>query len=147
MNVKGNYTLSSFFTKAEGPFTVVLKNVFVKGNASLAVERDGRLRTKDIKMDITFKDMAMDFQNLGMDPQIQNQIHPLTRNRFLFAVYIQQVCGAVFFRDSSIQLRLLFSMLSNRYCLARRMFKFVKKLMQILKNCRAIIDFQILYLH
>lgn len=68
MNVKGNYTLSSFFTKAEGPFTVVLKNVFVKGNASLAVERDGRIRTKDIKMDITFKDMAMDFQNLGMNP-------------------------------------------------------------------------------
>lgn len=65
MNVKGNYTLSSFFTKAEGPFTVVLKNVFVQGNASLGVERDGRIRTQDIKMDISFKDMAMDFQNLG----------------------------------------------------------------------------------
>lgn len=66
MNVKGNYTLTSFFSKAEGPFTVVLKNVFVQGNASLAVERDGRIRTKDIKMDISFKDMAMDFQNLGI---------------------------------------------------------------------------------
>lgn len=66
MIVKGNYTLSSFFTKAEDKFTVILKNVFVKGNASLAVERDGRIRTKDIKMDISFKDMAMDFQNLGL---------------------------------------------------------------------------------
>ncbi|KAJ6647740.1 hypothetical protein Bhyg_02963, partial [Pseudolycoriella hygida] len=65
MNVKGNYTLSSFFTKAEGPFTIVLRDVFVKGNASLAVERDGMIRTKDIEMDISFKDMAVDFQNLG----------------------------------------------------------------------------------
>lgn len=69
MDVKGNYTLSSFFTKAEGPFTIVLKDVFVKGNASLAVERDGRIRTKEIKMDITFRDMAVDFQNLGISFQ------------------------------------------------------------------------------
>lgn len=65
MNLRGNYTLSSFFSKAQGPFTVVLRNVVVKGNASLAVERDGRLRTKDIQMDITFGNMALDFQNLG----------------------------------------------------------------------------------
>lgn len=66
MNVRGNYTLSSLFTKAQGPFTIVLRNVFVKGNASLAVERDGRIRTKDIQMDISFGNMAVDFQNLGM---------------------------------------------------------------------------------
>lgn len=65
MLVRGNYTLSSFFSKAEGPFTVILKNVLVKGNASLAVERDGQIRTQDISMDITFSDMSMDFQNLG----------------------------------------------------------------------------------
>lgn len=65
MIVKGNYTLSSFFTKAEGPFTIILKNVVVKGNASLAVERDGHIRTQDIRMDIVFSDMSMDFQNLG----------------------------------------------------------------------------------
>lgn len=65
MTVKGDYTLASFFTKAEGPFTVILKDVFVMGNASLAVERDGKIRTQDIKMDITFSDMTMDFQNLG----------------------------------------------------------------------------------
>lgn len=65
MTVMGNYTLSSFFSKAEGPFTVILKNVYVKANASLTVERSGKIRTQDINMDITFSDMAMDFQNLG----------------------------------------------------------------------------------
>lgn len=80
MNVKGNYSLSSFFTTANGPFTIVLKNVFVKGNASLAVERDGRIRTKDIKMDISFKDMAVDFQNLGIWSSFYNTIHVSTLN-------------------------------------------------------------------
>ncbi|XP_030373338.1 uncharacterized protein LOC115623229 isoform X2 [Scaptodrosophila lebanonensis] len=65
MLVKGSYTLSSFFSKANGPFTVLLKNVMVKATATLAVERDGHLTTDHIKMDITFADMAMDFQNLG----------------------------------------------------------------------------------
>ncbi|KAG4066754.1 hypothetical protein HA402_012821 [Bradysia odoriphaga] len=65
MNVRGNYTLSSLFSKTHGPFTIVLRNVFVKGNASLGVERDGKIRTKDIQMDISFGNMAVDFQNLG----------------------------------------------------------------------------------
>ncbi|XP_036328078.1 uncharacterized protein LOC118740587 [Rhagoletis pomonella] len=67
MNVKGSYTLSALFTRANGPFTVVLKNVYVKANAGLAVEKkDGHLTTEHIKMDITFRDMSMDFQNLGL---------------------------------------------------------------------------------
>ncbi|XP_055636099.1 uncharacterized protein LOC129775402 [Toxorhynchites rutilus septentrionalis] len=65
MQVKGNYTMSTFFNRAEGPFTVVLKNVLTKGNVSLGVERDGKVRTQDISLDITFDDMSMDFQNLG----------------------------------------------------------------------------------
>ncbi|KAL7741109.1 hypothetical protein ACLKA6_018142 [Drosophila palustris] len=65
MLVKGNYVLSSFFSKANGPFTVILKNVYVRGSATLMVESDGHLTTDQIKMDITFGDMAMDFQNLG----------------------------------------------------------------------------------
>lgn len=65
MLVKGNYVLSSFFSKANGPFTVILKKVYVRGSASLMVESDGQLTTDQIKMDITFGDMAMDFQNLG----------------------------------------------------------------------------------
>ncbi|XP_064542049.1 uncharacterized protein LOC135431061 [Drosophila montana] len=65
MLVKGNYILSSFFSKTNGPFTVVLKKVYVRGSATLGVERDGHLTTEQIKMDITFGEMAMDFQNLG----------------------------------------------------------------------------------
>lgn len=63
--VKGDYTLSSLFTKASGPFTVTLKNVVIKGNATLGVERDGQIRTQNIIMDMGFSDMSMDFQNLG----------------------------------------------------------------------------------
>lgn len=63
--VKGDYTMRSFFSTANGPFTVVLKQVYVQCTASLAVERDGHLTTEQIKMDITFSDMTMDFQNLG----------------------------------------------------------------------------------
>uniref|UniRef100_A0A182IWH2 Hemolymph juvenile hormone binding protein n=1 Tax=Anopheles atroparvus TaxID=41427 RepID=A0A182IWH2_ANOAO len=63
--VNGNYTMSTFFNRAEGPFTVLMKNVLTKANVSLAVERDGTLRTKDIELDIAFDDLAMDFQNLG----------------------------------------------------------------------------------
>lgn len=64
--VKGDYTMSSLFTKANGPFTVILKNVVVKGNATLGVERDGQIRTQNIVMDMGFTDMSMDFQNLGL---------------------------------------------------------------------------------
>uniref|UniRef100_A0A182VQ84 Hemolymph juvenile hormone binding protein n=1 Tax=Anopheles minimus TaxID=112268 RepID=A0A182VQ84_9DIPT len=65
ITVNGNYTMSTFFNRAEGPFTVLMRNVLTKANVSLAVERDGTLRTKDIELDIAFDDMAMDFQNLG----------------------------------------------------------------------------------
>lgn len=63
--MKGDYTFTSLFTKASGPFTVTLKNVVVKGNATLGVERDGQIRTQSIIMDMGFSDMSMDFQNLG----------------------------------------------------------------------------------
>lgn len=66
MFVKGNYTLSSFFTSANGPFTIILKKVVAKCNATVGVERDGKVRTEDIAIDLGFADMTMDFQNLGM---------------------------------------------------------------------------------
>lgn len=82
MDVKGNYTFSTLFSKADGPFTIVLRNVFVKGNASLAVGRDGRIRTKDIKMDISFGGMSVDFQNLGMDSGIKFELLSFHELRF-----------------------------------------------------------------
>ncbi|XP_017004153.2 uncharacterized protein [Drosophila takahashii] len=66
MLCKGQYTMSSFFSKGSGPFTVVLKNVYAEATAFLAVERDGHLAVDRIKIDITFSDMTMDFQNLGL---------------------------------------------------------------------------------
>lgn len=65
MIIKGNYTLKSFFSSANGPFIVVIKNVIANGNASVAVERDGKVRTQDISMDMSFSDLTTDFQNLG----------------------------------------------------------------------------------
>ncbi|CAO1299965.1 unnamed protein product [Diamesa hyperborea] len=65
LTLNGSYTLSSLFTRSQGPFTITLKNVFVNGNATIGVERDGKLRTQNISIDITFTDMNMDFKNLG----------------------------------------------------------------------------------
>lgn len=62
---KGNYTLKSFLSTASGPFIVILQKVLITGTATLAVQRDGHLLTDHIKMDVTFADMTMDFQNLG----------------------------------------------------------------------------------
>lgn len=57
--------MSTWISSSKGPFTVVLKNVFVEAKANLAVEVDGKLRAQDINMDITFSDISMDFKNLG----------------------------------------------------------------------------------
>lgn len=65
MLISGNYSLSSLFSSAKGPFTVTLKNVVAKGNASVAVERDGKIRTQDISMDMGFSSLTTDFKNLG----------------------------------------------------------------------------------
>ena len=37
----------------------------IDGNASVGVERDGKLRTQHTNIDVTFSDMTMDFKNLG----------------------------------------------------------------------------------
>lgn len=65
MTVKGSYTLSSLFSSAQGPFTVILKNVIARAVANLEIQTDGSLCTEQINMDLTFSDMTMDFQNLG----------------------------------------------------------------------------------
>lgn len=65
LDVYGNYTLSTFFSKSEGPFTVKLKDVFVQAVARLEVEREGYLEAQEMDMDITCKDIAMNFERLG----------------------------------------------------------------------------------
>lgn len=65
MRVVGNYTLSSLFSSTDGPFFVTLNHIVATGNASIAVEVDGVIRTQNILMDINFGNLTMDFQNLG----------------------------------------------------------------------------------
>ncbi|XP_019876026.2 uncharacterized protein LOC109603954 [Aethina tumida] len=65
LHVKGNYTLTSWFSRAEGPFTVDLSDVFVMATANLEVDRLGQLEAQDMIMDMSFKDISMDFKNLG----------------------------------------------------------------------------------
>lgn len=65
LNVLGNYTLSTWLSKSLGPFTVKLTEVYVKAVARLEVERSGQLEAQEMDMDITFKNIDMNFERLG----------------------------------------------------------------------------------
>lgn len=64
--VNGNYTLGTWLAKYAGPFTVKLKDVFVQGISRLEVNRVGQLEAQEMKMDITFKNIDMNFEGLGV---------------------------------------------------------------------------------
>lgn len=72
--VLGNYSLKTWISRSEGPFTVKLANVFVQAIASLEVERSGELEAQDIKMDITFKKIDMKFERLGFGAELVQSI-------------------------------------------------------------------------
>lgn len=60
-----------------------LSNVYVEGVAKLEVERDGQLQAQEMKMDITFQNIAMNFENLGFAGNLfQNIINSV--GTFLF---------------------------------------------------------------
>ncbi|PSN43110.1 hypothetical protein C0J52_10472 [Blattella germanica] len=65
LEILGNYTMSTWFSKSQGRFNVTLSNVYVEGLAKLEVERGGQLAAQNIDMDIIFEDIAMNFENLG----------------------------------------------------------------------------------
>jgi hypothetical protein len=65
LEVLGNYTMTSWFSRSSGPFNVTLSNVYIEGLAKLEVERGGQLQAQNIDMDISFRDIAMNFENLG----------------------------------------------------------------------------------
>lgn len=46
----------------------------MEGNASIGVERDGKLRSQEINIDISFSDMKMEFKNLGLFASIFQSI-------------------------------------------------------------------------
>lgn len=65
LEVLGNYTMSTWFSRSSGRFNVTLSNVYIEGHAKLEVERGGQLQAQNIDMDIVFQDIAMNFENLG----------------------------------------------------------------------------------
>lgn len=65
LEVLGNYTMSTWFSRSSGRFNVTLSNVYIEGHAKLEVERGGQLQAQNIEMDIMFQEIAMNFENLG----------------------------------------------------------------------------------
>lgn len=63
--IKGQYTMSTWFSRQQGDFNVTLSGVLIKGLASMEVNQNGQLEAQNINMDITFQNIAMNFQNLG----------------------------------------------------------------------------------
>lgn len=65
LQARGNYTMSTWLNRAQGPFTVDVTGLIVKARANLGVERDGKLRAQHINIDIGFSTIAVNFENLG----------------------------------------------------------------------------------
>jgi hypothetical protein len=65
LQARGNYTMSTWLNRAQGPFTVDVTGLLITARANLGVERDGKLRAQDINIDISFSTIAVNFENLG----------------------------------------------------------------------------------
>lgn len=65
LQARGNYTLSTWLNRAQGPFTVNVTGLKVTAKANLGVERDGKLRAQDIVIDLGFNTISVNFENLG----------------------------------------------------------------------------------
>ncbi|CAG4921404.1 unnamed protein product [Colias eurytheme] len=65
LQARGNYTMATWLSKVQGPFTVDVTGIKITAKANLGVERDGKIRAQDIVIDIGFTNIAMDFQNAG----------------------------------------------------------------------------------
>ncbi|KAJ8733816.1 hypothetical protein PYW07_014367 [Mythimna separata] len=65
LQARGNYTMSTWIHRAQGPFTVDVTGLKIIARATLGVERDGKLRAQDIEIDLGFNTIAVNFENLG----------------------------------------------------------------------------------
>ncbi|CAH2262290.1 uncharacterized protein LOC120637774 [Pararge aegeria] len=65
LQARGNYTMSTWLNRVQGPFTVDITGIEITAKAGLGVERDGKLRAQEIKIDISFSTIAMNFENAG----------------------------------------------------------------------------------
>lgn len=64
--ILGNYSMSSFLSRASGPFNVTLLDVTTEGAAALHYTDDGKLEASETDMDMSFRDIKLDFKNLGL---------------------------------------------------------------------------------
>lgn len=65
LQARGNYTLTTWLNKAQGPFKVDVTGLKITARATLGVERDGKLRAQAIEIDLGFNTIAVNFENLG----------------------------------------------------------------------------------
>ncbi|CAH0600258.1 unnamed protein product [Chrysodeixis includens] len=65
LQTRGNYTMSTWLNKAQGPFTVDVTGLKIVARGTLGVERDGKLRAQDINIDLGFSTINVNFENLG----------------------------------------------------------------------------------
>ncbi|XP_072935637.1 uncharacterized protein [Epargyreus clarus] len=65
LQARGNYTMTTWLSKVQGPFTVDVTGIKITAKATLGVERDGKLRAQGMNIDISFSTIAMNFENAG----------------------------------------------------------------------------------
>ncbi|XP_039276258.1 uncharacterized protein LOC120349757 [Nilaparvata lugens] len=65
LEVRGNYTLTSWLSRSADSCMVKLSDVYVVGLAEMSIAREGHLQASRIDMDISVDEINLDFQNLG----------------------------------------------------------------------------------
>ncbi|RZF36529.1 hypothetical protein LSTR_LSTR008864 [Laodelphax striatellus] len=65
LEVRGNYTLTSWLSRSADSCMVKLSDVYVVGLAEMSIAREGHLEASKIDMDISVDQINLDFQNLG----------------------------------------------------------------------------------
>ncbi|KAJ2943923.1 hypothetical protein O0L34_g8243 [Tuta absoluta] len=66
LQARGNYTMSTWLNRAQGPYTVDISGLKVKARANLGVDRNGKLKAEGMNMDLGFSTINVNFQNLGL---------------------------------------------------------------------------------
>ncbi|CAH0722883.1 unnamed protein product, partial [Brenthis ino] len=66
LQIRGKYSYNMFLNSHQGSFTANITGIRNIAVATLGVERDGKLRAQNISIDITFKNIAVNFENAGL---------------------------------------------------------------------------------
>ncbi|XP_046687256.1 LOW QUALITY PROTEIN: uncharacterized protein LOC124372890, partial [Homalodisca vitripennis] len=66
LQVLGNYSLGSFWSRSEGASNITLKGLYAEGIAKLEVAREGHLEATEILLDLTVADIDVHLENRGL---------------------------------------------------------------------------------